>query len=59
MKEKNMNDHCSNLWLNVTYLTKGPGPSADVQIAAHIYQPIITLDVLLYLGIQWQVHWVI
>lgn len=45
--------------LNVTYLTKRPGTLINVYIAAHVHQPIITLDILLFVDIQWHVHCII
>lgn len=47
---------CEN---GVTHLTERPGPPADVLVAAHVHQAIITPDVLLPLGVQWHVHRVV
>lgn len=48
-------------WIAVlqSYLTIQPGPPANVLMASHIHQPIVTLDVLFSLDIQRHVHWVI
>lgn len=48
-------------WIAVlqSYLTIQPGPPANALMAAHIHQPIVTLDILFSLDIQRHVHWVI
>lgn len=40
----------------VTHLTEGPGPPADILLAAHVHQAVITPDVLLPVGVHWHVH---
>lgn len=47
-----------NCFPSVTYLTKWPRLPTNVRRCAHVDYPIIILDVLLYLDIQWHVHWI-